>query len=161
MSKTKTVSPDDMTDPLADDSLLGPEEDLLEVDNNEYVLEAEEEEDMEAGRYPAVCVDFENGKSKSGNGQFTLKFQIVGGRKMTAWLSQTPQARWKLVKDLAAFDIAPVDGKIAIKRDLLIGKYVYLEVKPNTYNGRTSMRVEEILKMPEEDISKYSDTPDL
>ena len=80
---------------------------------------------------------------------------------MTAWLSQTPQARWKLVKDLAAFDIAPVDGKIAIKRDLLIGKYVYLEVKPNTYNGRTSMRVEEILKMPEEDISKYSDTPDL
>ena len=157
--KKQAPTPDDLLNdktPASDDLLGGDDDLLLDID-------AEVEPDMAEGVYPAKVVEVETTESSSGNKQLKFTFQVYGGRKVVKWTSLTPQARWRLIKDLKALGVEPVGERISIKKDQLIGVGAYLVMKNRTYNGETRIQVDDLKPMsPDEQNAlekEHSDVP--
>jgi len=123
--------------------------DLLVEDDEVYELEVADDNELGEGKYLAKATDFEVTESSTGNKQFKVSFRIIEpgyvGRQMTAWLSLLPQVRWRLIPQLRAFGIEPEGETVRVKKSLIVGKYVTLELKKRTWQGETRVQMNNIL----------------
>jgi len=108
-------------------------------------------EPLPVGTYLASVYEVEHqaASKKSGNPQLRWTFEIqhedYKGRRVWTYTSLVHDALWKLAKTLNALGVEIPDGSLQLDLDSLVGLPCMVSVTQDTYQGKTSNPVNEVL----------------
>lgn len=111
---------------------------------------------IEAGVYPAKCIDCVRAVSKSGNKMLTLTYALTGGeyvgREFKSWCVTSGKGAYQLRNTLIAMGLMSDDPSVKsaqITPDAMIGKAVMLEIVDDSYQGKPTSSVKGALPHPD------------
>lgn len=97
---------------------------------------------VKPGEYPAVVSKVESNKTKNGDDQKKIFFQLENGVTILDFITINPKVYWKMADLFYACGL-PYEGKVRMSEDWheLLNKKLRIRVENEEYNGREYNRV--------------------
>jgi len=128
-------------------------------DSDEFEIDGVEPPENLKGNFIARCETLERTISSTDNPQLRFAFQDgdLGKRKLSTWVSLTPQSRWMVAKSLAAFGVMvnKEEKKLNFKRQDVEGRWVLLKCSERKYMGEMRQNVDIVRAATPEEIARF------